>query len=352
MKHKYKNNLLNLFKFKVSIKKMLIISLLIFFLVFLLFYILKIAKHYPRKIDLQAPGDYFGITFSAKYCNDMGLDYKEVYEAILDDLTVKKIRIPIYWNEIEQEEGVFDFSSYDYLINEGEKRGVDFIISLGYRVPRWPECHFPEWYSEKDQSESREYVLRMTKEVVDRYKNRESVEFWQVENEPFLGTFGSCPPLDRELLEEQFSLVRELDNREIIITSSGELRFWNKEADLGDIFGSTLYRVVHNKWFGFVRYPFPTSFYKIKGRLAGLDRDRLMVLELQAEPWVPNGPISGLNQQEVDKSMSVDQFKANFQYAINLDFRRIYAWGAEWWYFQYKHGNPQYWSIATEIYSQ
>ena len=164
MKHKYKNNLLNLFKFKVSIKKMLIISLLIFFLVFLLFYILKIAKHYPRKIDLQAPGDYFGITFSAKYCNDMGLDYKEVYEAILDDLTVKKIRIPIYWNEIEQEEGVFDFSSYDYLINEGEKRGVDFIISLGYRVPRWPECHFPEWYSEKDQSESREYVLRMTKE--------------------------------------------------------------------------------------------------------------------------------------------------------------------------------------------
>ena len=77
-----------------------------------------------------------------------------------------------------------------------------------------------------------------------------------------------------------------------------------------------------------------------------------MVLELQLEPWVPEGPIASLNQKEIDKSMSIDQFKANFQYAINLDFRRAYTWGVEWWYFQKKFGNPEYWAIAKDIFSQ
>lgn len=337
---------------KSSYKKMIIIGSIVLLVIFAIFYVLKIAKHYPKNTDLNAPDDYFGITFTAKYCNEMGLDYKEVYRATLDELQVKKIRIPIYWDELEKEEGVFDFSQYDYLIDEGEKRGVDFIISLGYRVPRWPECHIPSWIKEKKNQEFKNKVLNLTKVVVNHYKDRDSVEFWQVENEPFLGTFGTCPPLDKELLEEQFALVRKLDDRKIIITSSGELKFWNQEAAIGDIFGSTLYRVVHNNWFGFVRYPFNPSFYKLKGRLAGLDHDQLMVLELQAEPWVPNGPITDLQQVDIDKSMSVEQFRANFQFAIDLDFKRVYAWGVEWWYFQKIHGNPEYWRLATEIFSQ
>lgn len=342
----------NFFKKKINCKKMLIIKVIILLIIFSVFYTLKIAKHYPREINLQPQEDYFGVTFSTKYCTDMELDYKEVYAAILDELNVKKIRIPVYWNEIEPEEGVFDFSKYDYLVDEGEKRGVDFIISFGFRIPRWPECHFPIWYAEKNAEDSRELVLKLTRKVVEHFKDRDSVEFWQVENEPFLGTFGACPPLDKELLEEEFALVRELDDRKIIITSSGELKLWNKPAALGDIFGSTLYRVVHNNWFGFVRYPFSPSFYKIKGRLAGLRQEQLMVLELQAEPWVPTGPITNLSKKEVDQSMSIDQFKANFQFAINLDFERVYAWGVEWWYFQKKYGNPQYWEVASEIFSQ
>lgn len=337
---------------KIRMKKILIIKVIILFIIFSLFYTLKIAKHYPKNIDLVAKENYFGITFSTKYCSDMGLNYKEVYQEILSDLGVKKIRIPVYWDEIEKEEGIFDFSRYDYLIDEGEKYGVDFIISFGHRVPRWPECHTPLWYNKKKESQKQKSLLNLTEKVVKHYQDRESVEFWQVENEPFLGTFGVCPPLDKELLEKQFSLVRELDDRQIIITSSGELRFWNQEAKIGDIFGSTLYRVVHNNWFGFIRYPLPTSFYKIKGKLAGLDNSRLMTMELQLEPWVPQGPITSLNQAEIDKSMSIDQFKANLQYAINLDFSKAYTWGVEWWYFQKKFGNPKYWSIAKDIFSQ
>lgn len=342
----------NKFWNKLRVKKILIIKIILLLIIFALFYTLKIAKHYPKNIDLVAKDDYFGVTFSTKYCSNMGLDFKEVYQEILSDLGVKKIRIPVYWDEIENEEGVFDFSNYDYLIDQGEQYDVDFIISFGQRVPRWPECHTPLWFNGKTEIEKKDSILNLSREVVEHYKNRESVEFWQVENEPFLGTFGACPPLDKELLEKQFALVRELDDRQIIITSSGELRFWRQEAKIGDIFGSTLYRVVHNNWFGFIRYPIPTSFYRVKGKLAGLEESQLMTLELQLEPWVPQGPITSLNQAEVDKSMSIQQYKANFQYAINLDFRRAYTWGVEWWYFQKKFGNPEYWSIAKDIFSQ
>jgi hypothetical protein len=76
----------------------------------------------------------------------------------------------------------------------------------------------------------------MIKTVVEHYKNRDSIEYWQIENEAFLGTFGVCPPLDQEFLKKEFALVRSLDDRQIIITGSGELGFWKKEAKIGDIF--------------------------------------------------------------------------------------------------------------------
>ncbi len=331
-------------------KKIIILKIIIVLLIALLIYILKVANHYPRKIDLNSKPNHFGVTFSTKYCGELDLDYKETYEAVLKELNVKNIRIPIYWDEIEKEEGVFDFSVYDYLIDEGEKYDVNFILSIGRRVPRWPECHSPHWLNKKENFEISPLTLKMIENVVKRYKDRDSVEFWQVENEPFLGSFGVCPPLDKELLLDEFELVRSLDDREIIITSSGELKFWGEEAKIGDIFGSTLYRVVYNSWFGFLRYPLPPSFYKIKAWLAGLSEERLMVLELQAEPWVPQGRMVYLSQKDIDKSMSVDQFKANFQYAINLDFLRTYAWGVEWWYWQKKYGNPEYWWIAASLF--
>ena len=335
---------------KANLRKFFMIKIIIILVLFSIFYVLKIAKHYPREITLEVKPDHFGVTFSTKYSAELGLNYQEIYEAMLSELQVKNIRIPVYWDEIEKEKGIYDFSIYDYLIDEGEKYGAKFIINLGRRVPRWPECHSPAWLGKMDNDGIEVETLKLTKTIVERYKDRESVEYWQVENEPFLGTFGVCPPLNKELLLKQFELVRSLDDREIIITSSGELKMWSDEAAIGDIFGSTLYRVVHNKWFGFIRYPLPPAFYRLKAKLAGLSPERLMILELQAEPWVPEGKIIYLTQKDIDKTMSVEQFKANLQYSINLDFRRTYAWGVEWWYWQKLYGDSEYWEIASKIF--
>lgn len=316
----------------------------------LVIYLLKFATYYPSPRDLEHEPDFFGVTFSTKFSKELDLDWREVYTAILDDLQVKYIRIPFYWDEIEPEEGSYNFADYDYLINEGEARDVKFIITVGRRQPRWPECHSPAWLNKKDEDDIKVSTVNMVRSVVERYQDRESIEYWQVENEPYFAAFGVCPPLDEDLLRQEIETVRSLDGRPIIITGSGEMSSWRREAKLGDIFGTTLYRVVYNSWFGYTKYPFSVGWYKLKAKLVGISEDRLMLLELQAEPWVPQGKMIYLTESQIKRSMSVEQFRANMQYAINLGWQRSYAWGVEWWYWQKKFGNPAYWEIAKELY--
>ena len=336
-------------KHKSKRGKRVLLALLVL-AVALLFYFFKVASFYPFKIDLKHRANFFGVTFSTEFCDELGLDWKETYLAMLNELHVKYIRIPVYWDEIEKDEGKYDFSKYDYLINEGEKRGASFIITVGRRVPRWPECHSPAWLMSKDDSDTQAATLAMIKTVVERYRGHSSVEYWQVENEPFLSSFGVCPPLNENFLKQEFALVRSLDTRKVIITGSGELRFWDKEAQIGDIFGSTLYRTVYNSWLGYIRYPFPVTYYRAKAWLAGLNPDRVMTMELQTEPWVPQGKMIYLTTDQINQSLSIDQFKANLQYAIDLNFSRTYVWGVEWWYWQKKYGNPEYWRIAAGLF--
>ncbi|MCX6795534.1 MAG: beta-galactosidase [Candidatus Falkowbacteria bacterium] len=319
--------------------------------VFILIYNLKVARNFPSKIDLKHKNDFFGVTFSKKFCGELGLDWKEVYAASLKELQVKQIRIPIYWDDLEKTEGAYDFTDYDYLVSEGQKEGAKFIISMGRRVPRWPECHSPAWLNTKSAVAQQVATLKMVTAVTEHYKKNPSVVYWQVENEPFLGSFGVCPVFDENFFRMEVERVRNLDNRKIIVTGSGELGWWREEASIGDYFGTTMYRVVYNSWFGFLRYPVPAEvFYNLKAKILGVPKAKLMVIELQAEPWVPEGSMMYLTQKEIDKSMSVDQFKANLQGAINLDFSKTYLWGVEWWYWQKKYGNPEYWQIAAKLF--
>ena len=343
------NNQLTNNKPKKNFKSMIWI-IGISFLLLALIYIFKFANYYPRTIDLQADASLFGTTFSTKFSGELGLDWKEVYLATIDELNIKQIRIPIYWDEIEKEEGVFDFSNYDYIFEEGAKRDVKFIASIGRRIPRWPECHAPAWINLKSDIGSRVATLKMVRTTVNRYKDNPNIEYWQVENEAFLGTFGVCPDFDPGFLEQEIELVRSLDDRKIIVTASGELGTWKKEAKLGDGFGSTLYRTVYNNFLGFLKYPFPSTYYQYKAKLAGIEPENFMILELQTEPWVAKGNMTQLTEKQIDRSMSLDQFKANIQYAINLKPEKIYFWGSEWWYFQKKFGNPEYWRIASNLF--
>ena len=307
-----------------------------------------------RPLDL-APGVlYFGVTFSNAYAKEIGLDWKAVYADILDDLKVKRIRLPAYWDDIEKEKGVFDFSELDWQIDEAEKRDVKIILAVGYRLPRWPECHIPQWaQNSKSRTEFEQALLNYTKQVVERYRDRYGIKNWQIENEAFLLGFGECPQFKQDLLDREIGLTRSLDVRPIVVSDSGELSMWFPAAKRADIFGTTMYRTIWDRRIGYLTYPLPPEFFHFKANIVRTfgELRSIIVTELQAEPWGP-GLNYELSQEEENESFSPEKFRDNIEYAKKVGFPEVYLWGAEWWYFKKIKGDERYWEIAKEVFNQ
>lgn len=294
----------------------------------------------------------FGLTFSQLFAEEMGLDWHKAYLAMLDDLGVKKLRLVAYWPKIEPNQDQFDFADLDWQINEAAHRDVDVILAIGRKLPRWPECHIPEWADALDESAQQERIRIMLTQVVEHYQDAAAVKVWQVENEPFLKTFGTCPALDVEFLEEEIALVKRLDDqaRPILLTASGELSSWTKPASRADIFGTTLYRTVHSETWGQLTYPIPPVFYYKRAKfvrwLTGVDK--MVVIELQGEPWGPKQIYeTPVNVQAL--SMDLELFREIIDYVRQTGFDEVYVWGVEWWYQKMAAGNGAMWAEAKKL---
>lgn len=324
---------------------------LVFFLLILIYLVwfLKFAKHYPNAEPLRKDPDFWGISFSKKFAESLDLNWRETYLAILDDLQVKKIRLPIYWDDVEQVQGNLDFKDYDFMLDEGQKRGVEFVVNIGARLPRWPECHLPTWLSSADDEQIKAETLKMLQVFIKRYQQRTSIVSWQIENEPLVDWFGDCPKSDEEFLKKEVALVKSLDSRPVIISASGELSSWQREAKIADILANTAYRVVWNPVFGYFRYPIPAWFYQWKALMADKIGEQMIISELQTEPWVPNGKMTDLSVKEINRSFSLEQFQANLVFAQKIDFDQTYLWGVEWWHWQKLYGNDAYWQLAKKL---
>lgn len=310
----------------------------------------------------QATGEtIFGVTFSHTFAEHLRLNWRETYIAILDDLGARNVRIPVYWPEIESERGNFNFSDYDFIMDEAEKRGVNITLVVGQRVPRWPECHVPVWAGDLSEDERAKALRGAITETVERYKKSLALTRWQVENEPFLPYFGECPPPDSEALDAEIRLVKFLDpSRPVIVTDSGELSIWAPAYKRADIFGTTMYRTVWSDVFsptlGYITYPLPPKFFWFKTNIvrAFYGNKPIIVSELQAEPWGPEFfRIAGMSPEERAHSMNIEKFAENIAYARATGFSEVYLWGAEWWYFlKVSERNPAYWKMAKELISE
>jgi len=276
----------------------------------------------------------YGVTFSQYFSEQMGLDWQETYKAILDDLGVKKLRIISYWPKVEPVKGQYSFEDLDWQIEQAGQRGVEVILIMGRKVPRWPECHIPDWARELSESEQQERILVLIEQIVGHYKDKEAIKVWQIENEPFLLSFGECPKLSEEFLDREINLVRELDDRPILLTASGELSSWTKPAKKADIFGTTLYRWVWSDVFQrHIQYPIKPVFYHKRAQLTKLltGVEKMIIVELQAETWNKKMPYETPLDQQL-AIMNIDRFKQVIEYTQQTGFDQAYLWGAEWWY--------------------
>lgn len=322
---------------------------LVFLVIFLFIgMLLTLGKVYDKK-ELE-----YGITFSKKHSESLGLLWKDNFIAILDDLNVKKIRLSAYWNEIEDKNNRFDYRDLDWLINEAEIRNVKIILSVGLKLPRWPECHIPSWANELSKERREEEILKYIEKTINRYKNNEAIYAWQVENEPFLIDFGKCPKFDVNFLDEEINLVKKLDSRPIVITDSGELSLWVQAAKRADIFGTSMYlKTFSSRLNNYVHYPITPRFFHFKRNLTKLltGQKEFIVIELQAEPW---GPVAYQNMTEREREITMDitKLRTILDFAHKSGFKTFYLWGAEWWYWEKEvQKNPTFWKEAKKIFN-
>lgn len=307
------------------------------------------------KLDFTKQDIRWGVTFSPYYAQDeLGLDWKTSYTAILDDLKVDHIRLAAYWNRTESERGQYDFSDLDWQVEQASARNVGITLAVGRRLPRWPECHDPSWLKDLSLTEAREAQLQYIEAVIKRYNDNPSVARWQIENEPFLGTFGECPPLDKELFTQEIALARSLTDKPLVITDSGELSSWIPATRSGgDILGTTLYRTVHNKYIGYWHWPLPSAFYTAKSwavkKLSNIEK--VIVIELQTEAWhTGEKTLVDMNREETDASLSIEQFNNNITYTQRAGFDEVYLWGVEWWYYlKAERGESDFWDQAKML---
>ncbi len=296
----------------------------------------------------------YGMSFNTPYARELGLEWNEAYDAILDDLGVRHLRLASHWPMVEPIPNVYNFTELDYQIKRAEEVGAEVVFAVGRRLPRWPECHTPEWATGIELEARNAAQLRFMEAVVNRYKDSPAIKVWQVENEPFLSVFAfeHCGTLDTDFLDTEIALVRELDpTRPILVTDSGNLGTWQGAYRRGDMFGTSVYVHFWNPELGQFRTWLPPWFYRAKDNLMQVlfGSKETVLIELSAEPWLLE-PIVEVPLEIQFTRMNLQKFEDILEYAEGTHYDKQYLWGAEWWYWLYMQDRPEIWERGKKLF--
>ena len=298
-----------------------------------------------------------GVSFIPAYAESLGVDPQKTFDALLG-IGVRNFRLVSYWNQTEPEPGKYDFSLLDWQFQKAEAAHAHIILTVGLRQPRWPECHAPGWVDTSQPVSKWQPQLEtfMTK-VIERYKDSPALDKYQLENEYFLKGFGECKDFSRSRLVSEYNLVKRLDPvHQIIVGRSNNALGFPLGDPTPDSWSISVYKrvwdagVTHR----YLEYPFPAWFY---GWLAGTQKliwgKDMVIAELQAEPWPPNGKtIPEVSLAEQNKSFNAQRFEQRIKFAKGTGMRGVYYWGAEYWYYRLaKLHDPSVWNVAKREFS-
>jgi len=302
-----------------------------------------------------------GASFIPDYASSFGLDPQQTLQAMLepasqDGLALKQVRLVSYWSDIEPTPGQYDFSKLDWQFALANKYGAKVSLAIGLRQPRWPECHEPSWANvDPNNRQSWEPQLyKYMSAVINHFKDNPALQDYELENEFFMKVFGECKDFDRNRLIAEFNLVKGLDSQhKVIISRSDNWIGIPVGKPTPDEFAISVYKRVWDATIThrYFEYPLPSWFY---ASLAGweelLSGKDMIIHELQAEPWTPQGQeITQTSVKEQYKSMNPKRLKDRIKYGENTGMRTIDLWGAEWWYYmKVKNNDPGTWNVVKQ----
>ena len=106
----------------------------------------------PQKIT-------WGVDFSQMQAQSLGLDWKETYSAIIDDLGAKNIKIHTQWDWVEGKQDEYYFDDIDWQLAQAQSKNVKIIYVVGMKSGRWPECHVPVWANGLSEQQQQDEIL-------------------------------------------------------------------------------------------------------------------------------------------------------------------------------------------------
>jgi len=282
----------------------------------------------------------FGVSFSVKQCRNFGLDPQETLDWLLQQ-GFRRFRLMSYWNEHEKESGLYDFIDLDWQIKRVQDAGGIITLCLGARQPRWPENHWPAWAWQADRDVRTTALLRYVQEVVKRYDKEPSITSYQLENEALLKRWGDKPEVDRARLRAEFTLVKSLSTKPIIMTTSTSWGIPIRKPQ-PDVVGFSYYNVIYRDGDYHTSLFYPWVHRLRKWQVITLRNRPVFIHELQLEPWGPTA-IWKMSIEEQDKSMNSEQITSNIKAARQIHAYPVDLWGGEWWYWRFRQGDKHIW---------
>ena len=313
----------------------------------------------------------YGIDFSCQQAEWLGEDCQQAYLMIMDQMHVRHVRLSAYWDQIEPEQGVLDFSTLDWEIAEAASHGAYVTLSVGMKAQRAPEYYLPKWIragrnipegsSPAADPTIAAATLDFVRATVQHESGQSAIEAWQVENEPYVHFWRTAHDwsLPSSFVNEEADAIRSLDpeQRPLLITHASWLRTdgtWKQILHSADIVGEAVYTKRQRGPLGGV-YLYPFQIGPLTPNLPGQEQaaarqgKALWISELQAEPF--EAPWVDLRNKGdcTFPSMSPALLKQNIQLAERSGAQRAYFWGAEWWYFCLtKYGDDSLWKVAQQ----
>lgn len=291
----------------------------------------------------------YGTTFSQKYCNELELDWKQVYEKIVSELGLSTIRLCAHWDLIEPEQGKFKLEDMKWQLDMAAEYGIQATVAIGRKTPRWPEFHEPKW-ALKDKDSNHKAALGYIETIIKKFDHHPALHRWQMENEPFWSFGKPIFQITEAQLLEEIALAKTLTGKPIVLTDTGEWSFWRQAIKIGDQVGINIYPIVYKSG-KYSQQLEPIWLYKFKKWLLRKSNKPIIVAELQAEPWGP-GAVKDLSKSEWLNSISPEKLEKNIRLAQAAGFQEVWLWGAEWWVFLLDQGDDSMWKKTKELISQ